>query len=84
MIFDQIISELQEVLISPDFEATLSSFMKNNWDGTRKEAQVFADYTTQLKNYIQNVSIVPLRTSEERCVTSAGHALTLSSRQERA
>jgi hypothetical protein len=57
MIFDQIISELQETLISPDFEAALNSFMKENWDGSRKEAQVFAEYSAQLKNYIQNVPI---------------------------
>jgi hypothetical protein len=38
MIFDQIISELQEVLISPDFEAALNSFMKDNCGGSRKEA----------------------------------------------
>lgn len=61
MIFDQIISELQEVLIIPDFEAALNSFMKNNWDGPRKEAQLFAEYSAQLKNYIQNVPSSPMQ-----------------------
>lgn len=61
MIFDQIISELQEVLIGAGFEAALNSFMKENCDGSKKEAQVFAEYSAQLKNYIQNVPLSPMQ-----------------------
>jgi hypothetical protein len=46
------------VLISPDFEPALSAFMKNNWDGTRKESEVFNEYCAQMKNFIQNVSFL--------------------------
>jgi hypothetical protein len=29
--FDQIISTLQEVVIDPEFEKTLTKFMRNHW-----------------------------------------------------
>lgn len=32
--------------------------MKNNWDGTRKESEVFNEYCAQMRNFIQNVSFL--------------------------
>ena len=63
------------MLISADFEGALSAFMKNNWDGTRKESEVFAEYCAQMKNFIQNVSFLLFRVSEEKSVISVGLVL---------
>lgn len=59
--FDHIITELQEILIDPNFEKSLTTFMEDNWatfsDHAKGDAElkVFQAYQTQMRQYLQNV-----------------------------
>jgi hypothetical protein len=62
--FDQVVSALQEIVIDPEFEKTLSSFMKNHWsifdDNSSKDAEikVFHLYRAEIQKYLQKVKIL--------------------------
>lgn len=84
--FDLIIMELQDILIDPQFEKTLAGFMKNNWaifDGPpnkQNESKVFEQFRSQLKNYLQTVSLSIFRKFGRKSGISLGRSFGISSR----
>lgn len=59
--FDQIIMALQEIVIDPEFEKTLTSFMMSHWSildqsGNKEvETKLFEAYKSEVQKYLQKV-----------------------------
>lgn len=78
-LFDQIISQLQEIVIDPTFETSLSNYMRNHWgifDSQCSQQQlqgVFKEYKTQMCTFLQNVPEEPDRIFAGKYQNSSGN-----------
>jgi hypothetical protein len=80
---------LQEIVIDPEFEKTLSSFMRNHWNifdqhaNKDSELKLFQLYKAELQKYLQQVSLLLPSVSQLQFLTSSGTPSTSSSRAEK-
>lgn len=78
-LFDQIITQLQEIVIDPAFETSLADYMRSHWgifDSQCSQQQlqgVFQEYKTQMCTFLQNVPEEPDRIFAGKSQNSSGN-----------